>query len=92
MTLDRCCELLKEIRALERTRAALALHATNPDWCFTLQMIADRVFWLRGALQVEDPHLIGDAMDRLDDELRREPPEPVRSDSHTVPCGSHRIH
>lgn len=94
MTLDRCVERLREVRALERTRAALALHATDPDWRYTLTMIGDRLFWLRGCLTVEDPQLIGDALDVLDAERRTETREPVRPDCQVAVTAhvSRRIH
>lgn len=70
MTLDRCVALLKEIRALDRARAALALHGTDPDWSYTLTVLSDRVFLLRGSLSVEDPALISAALDVLQNDQR----------------------
>ena len=101
MTLERCVELLRELHALDRTRAALALHGTDPDWTYVLTMLSDRVYLLRAALSVEDPALIGDALDVVQEERQtlaeKDAPFEVtcmscgRSHSAVEPCEPQRI-
>ena len=76
MTIDRCVELLRELHALDRIAQAI-VRGTDPDWQYELIINRNRVFWLRGALSVEDPAVVAAALSVLEAERRAVLPAPM---------------
>lgn len=91
MTLDRCVELLRELRSLERIALAIASRGLDADWDLVLELIQNRVYWMRGALRVEDADLLRAASAVLRDEALSTSTS-IASARHLSPALSRTIH
>ena len=61
---------LKELAALRRIRRAIAANITSPEWAYCVAAMDRQMHLLQDLVACEDPQVLRDAQEILDDERR----------------------